>query len=163
MKKFNPAHAEAIKKLLFDSPFYNTINMDIVDVSPGYARIDLEVTKEHHNPFGGIHGGVLATLLDTATYWAPYADVPEDKGYVTLNLLVNDLHTVHLGHVICEAHAIHEGHHVFLSEGTVKTEDGKLLAAGSSSLYSSPEIAPVTDSLQKLDPTIVLPPKFIDG
>lgn len=65
MKKFNPAHAQAIMELLADSPFYNTIHMNITDISEGYARLELDVTKQHHNPFGGIHGGVLATLLDT--------------------------------------------------------------------------------------------------
>ena len=127
-KKFNPAHAQAIMELLAKSPFYDLIDMDMVAIEPGYARVDLEVTKRHHNPFGQIHGGVFASLFDVTTYWAQYADAPLDEGYVTLDLLVNDLHTTHLGKVICEAHAVNESHHVFLSEGTIKTEDGTLLA-----------------------------------
>lgn len=97
------------------------------------------------------------------TYWAQYADAPLDEGYVTLDLLVNDLHTTHLGKVICEAHAVNESHHVFLSEGTIKTEDGTLLATGISKLYCSAGISPVEDALKKLDPTIVLPPKYLEA
>lgn len=163
MKKFNPAHAQAIMKLLAESPFYDTIGMDLVEISEGYARLDLDVTTEHHNPFGGIHGGVLATLLDTTTYWAQYANAPEGQGYVTLDLLVNDLHSTHEGLVICEAHAINEGHHVLLSEGSIKTESGRLLAFATSKLYASPAIEPVTVALRKLDPTITLPPKYIEA
>ena len=55
-KKFNPAHAQAIMELLAKSPFYDLIDMDMVAIEPGYARVDLEVTKRHHNPFGQIHG-----------------------------------------------------------------------------------------------------------
>lgn len=163
MKKFNPAHAQAIMELLADSPFYNTIHMNITDISEGYARLELEVTKEHHNPFGGIHGGVLATLLDTTTYWALYANAPEDQGYVTLDLLLNDLHSTHEGLVICEAHAVNEGHHILLSEGTIKTAEGRLLAFATSKCYGSSAIEPVTKALHALDPTITLPPKFVEG
>lgn len=162
-KKFNPAHAQAIMELLAKSPFYDLIDMDMVAIEPGYARVDLEVTKRHHNPFGQIHGGVFASLFDVTTYWAQYADAPLDEGYVTLDLLVNDLHTTHLGKVICEAHAVNESRHVFLSEGTIKTQGGTLLATGISKLYCSAGISPVEDALKKLDPTIVLPPKYLEA
>lgn len=163
MKKFNPAHAKAIMELLAKSPFYDLIDMNMVAIEEGYARVDLEITKRHHNPFGSIHGGVFASLFDVTTYWAQYANAPLDRGYVTLDLLVNDLHTTHLGRVTCEARAVNESHHVFLSEGTIKTEDGTLLATGTSKLYCSAEIPPVEDVLKKLDPTIVLPPKYIEA
>lgn len=58
---------------------------------------------------------------------------------------------------------MNEGHHVLLSEGTIKTADGRLLAFATSKCYSSPAIEPVTKALHALDPTIMLPPKFIDS
>lgn len=161
MKQLNPAHITAIKELLADGPFYKFLGMHLSDIEPGYARLELTVEHHHLNPFGQIHGGVLASLFDTTTYWALYADMPEDRGYVTLDLSVNDLHSTHTGKIICETHLVHEANHVSLTEGTVKTEDGTLLATGISKLYSSPAIPPVNEMLKKLDPTITLPPKFI--
>ncbi len=41
------------------------------------------------NPFGGLHGGVFSSVLDTAAYWSAYCDLQEDQGLVTIDLKVD--------------------------------------------------------------------------
>ena len=36
------------------------------------CRIELTLGERHMQPFGIVHGGVLATLIDTATFWAGF-------------------------------------------------------------------------------------------
>ena len=40
----------------------------------------------HLQAYGIVHGGVLATLIDTATFWSVYLRIPEDAGLVNIDL-----------------------------------------------------------------------------
>ena len=72
-RKVNPEHIEKLKELVNQSPFWSHMDMKLVDIAPGYARMEMVIDKtKHYNPFGSVHGGVNAALIDSATYWAAY-------------------------------------------------------------------------------------------
>jgi uncharacterized protein (TIGR00369 family) len=43
------------------------------------------------NPFGGLHGGVYASAIDTAAYWSAYFDLPEENGLISIDIKVDFL------------------------------------------------------------------------
>ena len=122
----------------------------------------MNLDTKHLNPFGGIHGGVYASIIDTAAYWAVYCELEEDAGLISLDLKVDNLSTAKEGKLIVEGRQIKVGRSICLSEATVTDTQGKLLAHGTSKQM-------VTQGLQSIDQAVVamghqaLPPKFLEG
>lgn len=48
------------------SPFYKLLGIDIKELGPGFTELILEPSKEHTNPLGAIHGGLIMTIADAA-------------------------------------------------------------------------------------------------
>jgi uncharacterized protein (TIGR00369 family) len=80
-----------------------------------------------------VHGGLAATLLDSAMGCAVHSTLPAGKGYTTLELKVNFTRpiTSDTGRIVCEGTVVHRGGRVATAEGRVIAErSGKLLAHG---------------------------------
>lgn len=75
IKKFNPAHTEAIAKIVNASPYIALLSMELKRLDRGESRIDIETGQKHLQPYGIVHGGVYASLIDAAAYWAVYAGI----------------------------------------------------------------------------------------
>ena len=87
----------------------------------------------HYNPIGVVHGGLAATLLDSAMGCAVQTTLPAGVAYTTLEFKVNFARAItrDTGRIVCEANVIHRGRTVATAEGRVIAEDtGKLLAHG---------------------------------
>jgi len=87
-----------------------------------------------------VHGGVLATLMDTAMGSAVYTALPPETYYTTLELKVNFVRAVTLTAdlLTCEARAIHVGRRTATAEGTVTSAEGKLVAHGTCTCLVTP-------------------------
>ncbi|NLL86305.1 MAG: PaaI family thioesterase, partial [Syntrophomonadaceae bacterium] len=70
MKTLNPEHIRAVMDLINQGPFFKLLSMKVCEIGLGYARVELDLEEKHLNPFGGVHGGVYSSLIDTVTYWA---------------------------------------------------------------------------------------------
>lgn len=81
-----------------------------------------------------VHGGLAATLCDSAMACAVYSSLPAGTDYTTLELKVNYLRplTVQTGRVLCEGTVIHEGGRVATAEARVTDAGGKLYAHATS-------------------------------
>ncbi len=91
------------------------------------------VVEDIHLRHGGIvHGGMLATVLDTVTGHAAYTLAPSDGEVVTIQLNINMTASAKLGdRIIASAHAQHSGRRTAVIHGELCRDDGKLLATGS--------------------------------
>jgi uncharacterized protein (TIGR00369 family) len=104
-----------------------------VEVAEGRAVFALDPAERHYNPIGSVHGGIAATLLDSAVGCAVQTTLPAGVGYTTLELKVNFVRaiTVDTGRVLCEGEVVHRGGKVATAEGRLWAEEtGKLLAHG---------------------------------
>ncbi|MCM3873284.1 MAG: PaaI family thioesterase, partial [Pyrinomonadaceae bacterium] len=79
-----------------------------------------------------VHGGLAATLLDSAMGCAVHSMLPAGVGYTTLEIKVNFVRpmTAETGQVRCEAKVIHFGGRTATAEGRILDEQGKLYAHG---------------------------------
>ena len=84
------------------------------------------------NAIGSVHGGVALTLLDSAMGCAIHTLLEAGVGYTTLELKTNFVRPMSagMGTVRCEGTVIHAGSRVATAEGRVTSQDGKLLAHG---------------------------------
>lgn len=113
-------------------PISALMNFGLVELSEGYAVFAVEPAEYHYNPIGVVHGGLAATLLDSAMGCAVHSKLPVGVGYTTLEVKVNYVRamTAETGRVRCEARLIHLGGRTATAEGRLVDENGKLYAHG---------------------------------
>jgi uncharacterized protein (TIGR00369 family) len=106
---------------------------DLPVVEEGRVVFRLQPDSSLYNPIGTVHGGVHATLLDSAMGCAVHTVLPQGTGYTTLELKVNYVRAVHAGAgpILAEGTVVHHGGRVATAEGRITSEEtGKLLAHG---------------------------------
>ena len=113
-------------------PLAVLLNFDLVELDEGRATFAVEPAEYHYNPIGVVHGGLAATLLDSAMGCAVHSMLPAGAGYTTLEIKVNFIRamTGTTGRVRCEAKVVHVGARTATAEGRVIDEAGKLYAHG---------------------------------
>jgi uncharacterized protein (TIGR00369 family) len=113
-------------------PIGALMNFSIAELSEGRAVFTVEPAEYHYNPIGVVHGGLAATLLDSAMGCAIHSTLPAGAGYTTLEIKVNFIRamTAETGEARCEAQAIHIGGRTATAEGRVLDAAGKLYAHG---------------------------------
>ena len=92
----------------------------------GSARIAFEVTDEHLNPAGTLHGGVLATLVDTAMGTAVRSATDDDDVPATSQLTVTYLRPGKPGPLSVTARVRTKGEHLTVCEAEVE-QDGQAI------------------------------------
>ena len=113
-------------------PFAALLGIWITEVSEGRVVFAAEPSEYHYNPLGTVHGGVMATLLDSALGCAVQSMLPAGTSYTTLELKVNYLRpiTEKTGTVYAEGKIIHIGGRIATAEARLTDAKGKLYAHG---------------------------------
>jgi uncharacterized protein (TIGR00369 family) len=111
-------------------PIYDLLGFRLVAADPGSARFEGETGEHLLNPFGTVHGGYAATLLDSACGVGLQATLPQGRGTATIRLEVAFLRPIlpDMGRIACVSKLVHAGEQVAWSEGDVFGPDGKVLA-----------------------------------
>jgi len=110
------------------SPFYQLLNIRIEEVRENYARLSIEIGERHIQLLNTVHGGVIASLADSAAAWAILGNRRLESTPVTVEMKINFLKPVKSGRLIAEAENIHEGTRIVVSDVEVKNDTGELVA-----------------------------------
>jgi uncharacterized protein (TIGR00369 family) len=122
-------------------PIMTLIGAAVESVERGRVVFTVEPAEYHYNPIGLVHGGLAATMLDSATGCAVQTTLPAGVGYTTLELKTNFVRSItrDTGRVLCEAEVVHRGGTIATAEGRLIAEaTGKLLAHGTSTCLIKP-------------------------
>ena len=113
-------------------PISSTLGFDLLKVGPGRAKFTLEPGDHQYNPIGSVHGGVMATLLDSAMGCAVHSTLDQGVAYTTVDLQVTFVRpiTSDTGAVQVEGRVIHAGSRIATAEGRITDADGRLYAHG---------------------------------
>jgi len=134
----NPEYIMELIQIVNTSPYPRHMAMRLVAIDIDMADIELETGHFHHQPYGIVHGGVLATLIDTATFWAAFMRIPEDAGFVNIDLKLNYFKPVINDRLRAEGRAIRSGKLISYSEARILTVNNELIAHGTSTLMTLP-------------------------
>ncbi len=108
-------------------PFVDHLGIDLLEKLDGRSRLRMEAKPEFENNWGGLHGGVLLTLLDVALATAARSLDATCNGALTVELKANFIAAAK-GPVLAEGHATRAGRSLIFSEGELRSEAGVLLA-----------------------------------
>jgi uncharacterized protein (TIGR00369 family) len=114
-------------------PIARLIGFQLSEVSEGKAVFTCVPGEQHYNPIGAVHGGLAATLLDSAMGCAVQSMLPEGVGYTTAELHINLVRAISAttGLIRAEAEVIHSGRRMATAQGRIVDAQGKLYAHGS--------------------------------
>ena len=143
MKTPNPEHIERLKGVINSAPYFRLLSMRISEIGMGYSIAEIDLADKHLNPFGGVHGGVFATIIDSAASWAMFYGIDdENAGLTSVDLKLNYLGPAISGKMIAKARQIKLGQTLGLADCQVHEGTGRLLAHGTLSVMVLPGGAP---------------------
>lgn len=115
-------------------PFIEALGIVPVEIGEKHAVMRVAVDERHRNYFGGVHGGLLATLVDTAAFF-PRPLLPSGLAVTTAGLNVSYVRAARLGDVLtATAELLHLGRRTASVSVRVEDQDGRLVAHGTATL-----------------------------
>ncbi len=117
-------------------PIAELLGMTIALVEPGRVVFALEPAEWMYNPIGSVHGGVAATILDSAQGCAVHTTLAAGVGYTTSDLHVRYVRAMsaEMGRVLADSRVVHSGRKLATAEGKLYVEEsGQLLAHATTS------------------------------
>jgi len=155
MKKPNPEFIKRMNQIMNSAPYYSLLSMKILEVGVGFSVLEIDLSEKHLHSFNFVHGGVFASIIDSATFWAVFYSVEDqESAVVSVDLKLNFLAPAMSGKLIAKGRLIKVGKKLGYAESEVTNENGTLLAHGTSTLMILPG--------KGLSSNPSLPPKFIE-
>ena len=127
----------AILKLMLEQkqpgpPIAELLDFTMTEAEEGRVVFQGTPNESHRNPFGTIHAGWTATIMDSALACAVFTAIKAGEGYTTAEFKINCVRplTAGMGVVTCEARLLHKGRTLATAEAYLRDVNGKLLAHG---------------------------------
>jgi uncharacterized protein (TIGR00369 family) len=117
------------------SQFYRYMQMEALDAEDGRSSFRLTVKDDFKNLYGILHGGVIATILDSTCSIAVASLLEPGEFSYTLDQRVNYIGNVRSGVLHGQGKTIHKGRKTAVSEGEIRDDDGNLIAFGVNTLF----------------------------
>jgi len=119
---------QEIRERFASSEFQAFVGARLERVEPDHVDVSLRVEPRHLNLSGTLHGGMIATLADTATGLAYRSGLADDQSAVTSSLSVTFLRPGGPGVVTARGRVIRRGSRFGYAEADVEDAEGRLLA-----------------------------------
>jgi len=119
-------NVEELRALARDEPIASFLNMQLLELSPGYARVSIKVTPEYLNFNNFIFGGIVMAVADQAF---GYAVNSVRRPNVASQFNIHFIAAAKAGdELIAEGRVVKSGRKVSIAEMTVTNQEGKLIA-----------------------------------
>ena len=107
------------------------LGLHLEAAGPGWARMRLALRPDVMNPFGVVHGGSVAALIDSAAGSAVAAGIlPDDRIMGTIDMQVHFLERARGTHLLAEGRVVRAGKAIAVAEVDVRDDAGALVAKG---------------------------------
>ena len=138
--KLNPKYAEAVAMSVNKSPYFMLLSMKINELQWGISFLEIQLDVKHLQPFGFVHGGAIASLVDAATFWAVFPQIKRGLGLTTVDLKVNFLSPAQKGRLSAKGRCIRAGRTLALADAEIRNDRGGLVAHGMSTMMVVPDL-----------------------
>ena len=127
---------EGILEFAAQFPFFRLIGLEVLDLQPGWSRTRLEHRHDLTQPAGILHGGVIASLIDSGIAHAlllteRFQELRHEGGaLISVDLRVKYLRPVSEDAIVCESKILRLGRQIIHAEAVVTNAEGKEVALG---------------------------------
>jgi uncharacterized protein (TIGR00369 family) len=128
--EITPEREEAIREKFESNHFPRLVGIELDSIEPGRARLSLEVREELLQLQGVMHGGAIATLIDTAVAFAIIGTSEPDDRFTTVEMKVNYLAPIREGRIVADARLIRDGRRIVVADCDLFDSKGRLAAKG---------------------------------
>jgi len=125
-----PEILEKIRAKFEQNHFPRLIGIEIDSMEYGRARLGLTVEEKHLQLQGIMHGGAIATLIDTAVAFAIVSVSEPGARFSTVELKINYLSAIKEGRVVADARIVRDGRRIVVADCDVFDAEGRLAAKG---------------------------------
>lgn len=117
-------------------PFFELLGFRLTAASDGAVTVEAETGEHLYNPACVIHGGFVATLLDTVTALAVRSRIPPDKRMTSVEIKVNFIRPLFKdsGRLICKGQVVHMGRRFGIADGEVRNAQDKLISRATATI-----------------------------
>ena len=117
-------------------PIIQLVGGNLTEVSAGDVTFTFEPHESHYNPIGVVHGGIISTMLDSATGCAVHSTLQQGWGYTSIDLNVSYLRAIELtsGLVTVTGWVVKPGKRVAFAEAKAVDSHDNVVATATSSL-----------------------------
>lgn len=126
--EITPERQRMIREKFDINHFPKMLGFELDSIEPGRARMSVTVRTELLQLQGVMHGGAIASLIDTAVAFAIVAESQPGDRFTTVELKVNYLLPIREGRVSADARLIRDGRRIIVAECDVHDSSGQLAA-----------------------------------
>jgi len=111
-------------------PAVALLGLSFDELERGRTVFSIVADEMHENPMGTMHGGIVATLVDTAMGCAVSSTLSADESFTTLELSTNFVRAITraTGRARAEGRVVHGGGRIVTTEARVYDDTGDLYA-----------------------------------
>ena len=113
-----------------DSPFLRYLGVEMGMSEEGLGQVSLSVQPHHLQAAGQVHGGLIASLADTAMFRAVRSLLGPGQRTTTVELKVNFLESASSGTLTASARVVNKDERLLVGDIEIMTADGRLIAQG---------------------------------
>jgi len=121
---------ERIEQSIRNVPFGDLVGLQLDAVEPGLATMALTIRDELLQNNGVVHGGAIATLIDSAAAFAIIPLLRDDETTTTVDLTISYIRPLRSGVAHASARVLREGSRIIVLSAEVLDESGNLAATG---------------------------------
>jgi len=128
IEKLSASQLDRIHKTLETVPFAKLLGIELEEIGPGRATLGLNIRTELKQNNGVVHGGAIASLIDTATAFAIIALLPEGEQATTVDLTISYLRPLTKGRARATARVARAGRRLIVASAELVDDNGTLAA-----------------------------------
>ena len=132
--KLTDSERKRIEDALSTVPFAKLLGIKLDSVEPGDATLSLQIRDDFKQNAGVVHGGVIASLIDSATAFAIIPLLNADERTTTVDLTISYLRPLTAGSMVARAKVLRAGKRLIVVSAEL-FDDGRNLAATALSTY----------------------------
>lgn len=122
------AQRERVERALGAVPFARLLGLQVESVAPGDAVMTLPIREDHKQNHGVVHGGAIASLIDSAMAFAIIPLLAENERTTTVDLTIHYLRGLTEGVAKSRARVVRAGRRVIVVSAEVFDDKGDLAA-----------------------------------
>ena len=126
--ELSPAELHRIRETFENVPFAHLIGIELGDVTRGAATLHLVVRDSLRQNRGVVHGGVTASLIDTAAAFAILTLLEPGQSTTTIDLTIHYLRPLLNGRASAHARVLRAGRRLIVVTVDIRDEAENLVA-----------------------------------